>query len=51
MSKQNPSKSSVEIKADLAGAGVEISASLVRRRLVANLQVEEEQKDRLKISC
>ena len=34
-SKQNPSKSSVEITNDLAGAGVEMSASSVRRRLVA----------------
>ena len=33
--KQDPSKSSVEIRNDLAGGGVEISASLVRRRLVA----------------
>ena len=34
-SKQDSSKSSVEITNDLAGAGVEISASLVRKRLVA----------------
>ena len=33
-SKQDPSKSSVEITNDLAGAGFEISASLVQRRLV-----------------
>ena len=34
-SKQDPSKSSVETKNDLACAGVEKSASLVRRQLVA----------------
>ena len=32
-SKQDPSKSSVELRNDLAGAGMTISASLVRRRL------------------
>ena len=34
-SKQNPSKHSVKITNDLAHAGVEISASLVQRQLVA----------------
>ena len=33
-SKQGPPKSSVEITNNLAGAGVEISATLVRKRLV-----------------
>ena len=33
--KQDPSKSSVEITNDLAGAGVQISESLVQTRLIA----------------